>query len=179
MRKFFLGAAVVALLAACAPPADKKAEAPEPEMTAEEIDAASHDGPVGWLQADGAGETALEYRAGPNAIGFRMSCTTAKSFVVDVESVATSAGPLKANTPGSLLLGATAFPVSVSPIDDGLIRMTASTPVTPPLLAALAGADSARVVVGDAFTETGPEGATTLKAFATACGAITGVKPPQ
>lgn len=177
MSRIILAAFAAALLAACTPAAEKTAEAPAPEMTEEEIDAASHDGPVGWLEADGAGETAVEYRAGPNAIGFRLACTTAKKLTVDVESVGTSSGPLKSDTPGTLLIGATAFPIVVSPVDDGLIRMAAETAVTPQVLTALAGAESARVVVGDAFTEAGPDGGKALKTFATACSALTGVKP--
>jgi hypothetical protein len=177
MRRLVLAAA--AFVAACSPQAQQKSPPPAPtkEMTAEEIDAASHEGPVGWLDADGAGETALVWRAGQNAVGFTLTCRKADSaLVVTAESTGTTAAPLKANSPATLLLGATPFTGVVSP-DDGLLTMSMKLPVTPALLSALTSSTSARVLVGESFMDTGPDGGPHFKTLATSCAAITGVAP--
>jgi hypothetical protein len=169
-------ALALALGASACSPAKPPPAAPA-EMTQEEIDAASHDGPTGWLEADGPGETALVWRAGPNAIEFRLACEMAgKTLIAQAESVALTDKPLAPNTAAALLIGAKSFAGVVSP-DDGLMTMSMKLPVTPDVLAALADAPSARIVVGDAFVEAGPDGAAKLAAFGQSCAAITGVTP--
>jgi alkylation response protein AidB-like acyl-CoA dehydrogenase len=126
-------------------------------MTAEEIDAASHEGPTGWLDADGAGETALVWRAGPNAIDFTLTCRQSdKMLVASAESTGTTAAPLADATPATLFIGAALFRSTVSP-DAGQLTMSLTLPVTKDLLAAFASAESARIVVGDSFTQAGPK----------------------
>lgn len=176
MIRLFLAACAVAALAACAPPAAKTDDAAA-LREAEEIDAASHDGPTGWLEADGAGETALTWRDGPNAIGFTLSCRQSdKTLTASAESIETSDAPLKPDTAATLLIGAKPFEGKVSP-DEGLLTMSMRLPVTPALIAAFADAPSARIVVGDRFMEAGPEGAAKMKAFGDTCAMLTGVKP--
>lgn len=185
MRPLILSALAAACLIACSPAAENKADAsaaapaPEQAMTDEEIDAASHEGPTGWLDADGAGETALLWRAGPNAIDFTFTCRQKdKALVVSAESTGTTAQPLKPATPAKVLIGAAPFSGKVSP-DEGLLTMSMTVPVTKDVLAAFGTADTARIVVGDTFVETEAGGGPHMKTFAAACGALTGVAPAQ
>lgn len=159
-------------LAACAP-STEEAERRE----AERISAASHEGPVGWLDADAPGESGVVYRAGPNAVGFAISCVGAdKRLFVRFETPSEAA---KSARQGELFLGAAGFPVTLEAIEGGQIEMLGDAAVTPEILAALASADSARVVVGDAFTATESGGAAQLATLAATCSTITGVAPAK
>lgn len=166
-RFFAAGALACALVAACTPPATDGVNTET--MSAEEIDEASHEGPTGWLPSVDAAAPALSWRAGPNAVGFSLACT-ADALRVSAESVGTTAAPLADATPATLLIGAAPFTGSVSD-DPGLLTMSMQIPLSPAVIAALKDADSARIVVGDAFVETGADGRTALAAFADVCAA--------
>jgi hypothetical protein len=167
-------AALSALLASCAP----KAEAPA-EPTAEELgqDAPGTDGPLGWVEADGAGETGVSWRAGPNAIGFSLHCAKAtKEITIEAERPEEGVAPGSA---GNFFAGAEAFAAQIWPVE-GLLTVRMKLPVTPEILKALSEAQTARIAVGDSFTETGVDDKGALKNFADTCRLLVGdVPPPQ
>lgn len=173
LRLAALAGAATLLLMACQPQTGEDSAAIQP-MTPEEEQAAEPIGPVGWLEADGPGETALLYRAGPNAIDFVLTCSQAqKLLTVTAEPPGAVAAP---NAKVKIFIGAAGFDAIGNPAGDSLL-FQAETPVTPALLQAFANAPSARIVLGEASTEAGPDGAAKLKTFGETCAMLTGVKP--
>lgn len=151
-------------LAACAPPAAEKAEAPAVEQD-------SHEGPRGWMAADDAGMPGVAFAAGPNAQLFTIACGDEQQSLY-----LTAQPPVDLTEPGqkvTFMIGEAKF--------EGIANMQnmaaeVMAPLTPAIMKALANADSAKLMIGAGVTETGPGGAAELKAFASRCETFTGVK---
>jgi hypothetical protein len=165
IRMFLMTAALG--LAACTPPAAEKVEAPAPAVEQD-----SHEGPRGWMAADDAGMPGVAFAAGPNAQLFTLACGDEQQMLY-----VTAAPPVDLTEPGqkvTFMIGETKF--------EGIANMQnmaaeVLAPLTPQIMKALANADSAKLMIGEAVTDTGPGGAAELKAFAGRCETYTGVKP--
>ncbi len=173
MKIMVVAAAVLgaANFAACGPKAEAVTEPAYEELGQ---DAPGMDGPTGWLETDGAGETSAVYRAGPNAVEFSLTCAQVeKTLTVLAEAPATN---LSVDSPATLFAGATPFEGKANPVEDSM-QVELTLPVTPALLKALAEAKSARVTIGDAFTETAQDDKQALAHLAQSCSILTGIKP--
>lgn len=172
MTKWGVLALAVATLAACGPKPAARDAAVQPSRQELGQDAPGSI-PTGWLEADGPGETALIWRAGPNAVDYVLSCRQAGSTLqVRFEP------PIALTTPASatLFLGAAGTQGQATPPAPGELAASFATPVTPKLLDDLANAAASRVLIGDAFTETGIDETGKFKTFAQTCAALTGQK---
>lgn len=146
---------------------------------------ASHDAPTtapaaeiesltGWLEADGAGETAIVYRDAADAPGFSLSCArAAKSFRVMAPDPVEGA-PIEKET-ATLILGDQAFLVPVAAGQGVEPTLVVETPMIPKLLRAVADAKSARLVFRDGFVETGVDTDGKFLDFSRRCETLTGV----
>ncbi len=169
-------AVAAALLSAAGLSSCEQKPKPVPEPTFEQLgeNAPGTDGPLGWLEADGAGETAAVYRAGPNAVEFSLTCSQVeKTLAIRAE---TPAPFLPQESPATFFAGAAAFQGEATLVTDTM-QVAMTLPVTPTLLKALTEAKSARVTIGDAFTETAPDDKQALAHLSQSCALITGVKP--
>jgi hypothetical protein len=129
---------------------------------------------TGWLDADGAGETAIVYRDSADSPGFSLSCVQAtKSFHVSAPNPVEGA-PIDKET-ATLILGDQAFLVPVTPGAGPTPTLEVDTPAIPKLLRAVADSKSARLTFRDGFVETGVDTEGKLLAFSTHCEMLTGV----
>jgi len=184
MRVIQYSAAAAALaLAGCEPkrdtppPPDPQASAQALSGQAQAVSAAAVPPTVksSWVEADGPGETALEWRAVEDQPGFMLSCAQeGPAFRV---SLPDPASPPTANgSRATLYLGEAAFPLTVlageviGPHIDGELA------VTPSLLAKLAAARQVRLAVGAAVTETGADTEGKLAGLASSCSLLTGIE---
>lgn len=171
MKNGWMALAACAALWACGPDKQENTTAPAPAETETPAPDANLSGaPIGWLAADGAGETAAVWRETPDAVEFSLTCSMAdKQMAVLAKKPSDS---VQNGAAASLFLGAQEFKTVATAIDDSP-QVLLKTPVTTALLKALSTAKSARVVVGDSFTETGIDDKNTLADLAMSCGAIT------
>lgn len=180
--KPWLGAFGLALLAACGPaPDSEEAEIALAEANAERAAteaAAAPSAParptIGWVQADGPGETAIEWRLDPQAPGFMLSC--AQEGALFRISLPDPAGiPTASGATGTLFLGGSGFPLTLLAGDVAGPHLDGEMRVTPELLDSLGQAQTVRLQVGDSFSETGADPERKLAELAASCAALTGV----
>ncbi len=171
MKHTLIAMAACTALWACGP---DKQETPAPAPQAVQQDQNPNGelsgAPTGWLAADGPGETAAVWREAPDAVEFSLTCSMAnKELAVLAKKPADN---IQNGATASLFLGAEEFKATATAIDDSP-QVVLKIAVTPKLLKALGAAKTARVVVGDAFTDTGVDDKNTLADLAMSCGAIT------
>jgi hypothetical protein len=167
---------LAALAIACTPPAAKKdtAAAPEKVESQAEIDAGSHDGPVGWMAADEAGMPGVIYRAGVNAQNFKLMCGEEQQMLY-----VTAEAPVELKEPNMkavVMLDDAKFD-GVVDVSTGDYSVEVNVPLTPQVMKALGAASSAKLKIGEGVTETDTAGGVELKAFASRCVTFTKIKP--
>jgi len=171
MKHAFIAIAACTALWACGP---DKQETPAPAQQASEENqnpnGAISGVPTGWLAADGPGETAAVWRETPDSVEFSLTCSMAnKELAVLAKKPMDN---VQNGAAASLFIGAEEFKTTATAIDDSR-QVVLKLPVTAKLLKALSVAKTTRVVIGDAFTETGVDDKNTLADLAMSCAAIT------
>jgi hypothetical protein len=173
MKATIIAGALLSALGFAACGRQEKA-APEPTIEEPSQDAPGTDTPTGWLEADGAGETAAVYRAGASAVEFSLTCSQVeKTLTILAEAPTTNLPPDSAAT---FSAGAAAFSGTANAVEDS-VQAEMVLPLTPVLLKALSNAKSARLTIGGASTTTGPDEKQALAHLSQSCSIITGVKP--
>ncbi|KAF0173547.1 MAG: hypothetical protein IV086_18275 [Hyphomonadaceae bacterium] len=164
MKRVLIACILATALCACQ---RNSAETPAADAAAEA---------TGWLDANGAGETAIVYKDSADSPGFSLSCAQAtKSFHVSAPNPVEGA-PIDRET-ATLILGDQAFLVPVTPGAGPTPTLEVETPAIPKLLRAVADSRSARLAFRDGFVETGVDTEGKLLAFSARCGTLTGVAP--
>lgn len=165
--------AVIAMLTACDPkPAEPVITAPATQIDTTAL-------APGWHEAAGPGETALFHRFPGSTRDFIMSCNgEAKSLLV--ESPAPTPDPVPDGAKANLQLSAVTLKGELSGfVRDDFAMWRLALSVTPDVIAALEGANSARLVQGALVAESGPDAAGHFKSFANSCAKITTQSPLQ
>lgn len=122
-------------------------------------------------------EVTLLDNLGPNAPPFRLACkagVTSMDISADQNQLAQAdakAGPGEFNASGQSFKG------TVTLSDTGAPMVAMVQAITPDLLAAIQGATTVRLMIGNSFAETSIDSGNTFEDFVTACAAMTGVTP--
>lgn len=173
MKQRWIAAAL--MLTACGAPKDDAA--PQPSDTSAGVETPADpdaDSLIGWLAADGPGESAAVWRESADGVEFSLTCSLAsKDLSVQAKKPTEK---IADGTPASFFLGADEFKSTATVIDDAR-QVLLKIPVTPALLKSLSAAKTARVVIGDAFTATDEDKNNTLADLAVSCGALTNITP--
>jgi hypothetical protein len=168
MRTFLILGAALALTA-CGQAQD---QAPETELSAAEIDAGSHEIGEAWIVNVNDSAASLASVYAPNAPAFLLECRHDSKQLkasADVNQVgaAAKAGPGQFSASGEMFDGAIALPeTGAAPI----VEIT--LPIDAKLLNAIQGATTTRIVVGDAFAESGVDSGENFEKFAQGCAAL-------
>lgn len=131
--------------------------------------------PTGWIEADGPGEVALEWRTVENQPGFMISCNTEGVLRI---SLPDPAGSTPNAAPARLVIGLLETPVEVLSGEVIGPHLDAETPVTAELLAALQTASAVRLQLDGASAQTGDDEEGRLAGLAQGCAALAGLAPP-
>lgn len=134
---------------------------------------------IGWLEADGPGETAIEWPSGEDGKpGFMISCSKEGSlFRVSVPDPGASTTPTANESTAMLSFDESQFPVTVLVSQIVGPHLDGEIPLTPHLLAAIAAAQRARLDTPGGRFETQIDTQGKLAAFVANCSALTGVQP--
>lgn len=169
-------AAVLAAGCEAEPPTTPPAPTPETSGQASVLPIIKPQPPTGWIEADGPGEVALEWRAVENTPGFMISCSN--EGVLRVSLPDPSNPPTANGAAGRLAIGALEAPVEVLSGDVGGPHIDAETPVTPELLAALRQAREVALLLTGAEARTGADQEGRLAGLAEGCAALAGLAAP-
>lgn len=178
LRVFCAAAAAIAL-AGCEP----KRETPPPPNPEAQAGASAAQAAAAqpsakashWVEADGPGETAVEYRQVEDQPGFMLSCAQeGPTFRISLPDPA--APPTPNGSRATLYLEESAYPVTVLAGEVIGPHLDGELPVTPALLGALAKARQVRLAVGSAVAETGADNEGKLAALAATCSLLTGIE---
>lgn len=174
---FLAFSAAVLLTAACDPkePETPPGDTPETILDGAVLPTLKPQPPTGWIEADGPGEVALEWRAIENQPGFMISCNTEGVLRI---SVPDPAGSTPNASPARLVIGPLETPVEVLSGEVVGPHLDAETPVTAELLGALQGAREVRLQLEAASAQTGEDTEGRLAGLAQGCAALAGLAPP-
>lgn len=135
---------------------------------------AAHKGPS-WVEADGPGETAVEWRQALDQPGFMLSCEQdGPTFRISLPDPATP--PTSNGSRATLYLDDDAFPLTVLAGEVIGPHLDGELPITPEFLEKLGHAKQVRLAVGAAVAETGPDVDGKLAAFAGHCAMMSGTE---
>jgi hypothetical protein len=125
-----------------------------------------------WLDADGAGETALVYRLQAQVIDFTLVCRQADHSLIVAGA---NGAPVQAGDLAKLKLGSSEVeaPIIDAPELAGPGAIAVRVPVNPLVITALANANQVRLTYKDDSAETGVDKQGKLKAFAQTCSQLT------
>jgi hypothetical protein len=134
---------------------------------------------IGWLEADGPGEAAIEWPSSEEGKpGFMISCSKEGSlFRVSVPDPGASTTPTANESTAMLSFDEAKFPVTVLVSQIVGPHLDGEIPLTPQLLAAIAKAQRARLDTPGGRFETQIDTQGKLAAFVADCSALTGVQP--
>jgi len=173
----FLALSAAALAAACDPaePQRPANEAPAPILDATVLPTLKPQPPTGWIEADGPGEVALEWRTVENQPGFMISCSAEGVLRISLPDPARTTPNA---SPGRLVIGPLETPVEVLSGEVIGPHLDAETPVTAELLSALTTAREVRLQLDAASAQTGEDTEGRLAGLAQGCAALAGLAPP-
>lgn len=178
MRKLIIFGLTMALMA-CAPAANPDTAAKkEAEMSAEEIDAASHEMGPPFVVEVSASEATLTSPYAPNAPAFFISCAKgAKTLTASADI--NQLGQYAKAGPGQFIASGAPFNGTVTlPPTDAAETVQISVPLDAKVLAAIAGATTTRIAIGDGFAESQVDSADNFEKFAAGCAGLQGITLP-
>jgi len=160
---------LAALAIACTPPAP-----PKPAPAASEAPMAAAFTPRLELMQDENSATLYNWIA-PEQSGLTLTCVRDSATVSASAEIAQFAANAKEGR-GALVVSGASFEndVMISTQDEPAASITVN--MTPALLKALAGATTARLMLGDSFAETSVDAGDTFEQFAAKCGELGKVK---
>lgn len=134
---------------------------------------------IGWLNADGPGEAAIEWPSSEEGKpGFMISCSQEGTLLrVSLPDPAPPDAPTQNEAIAILSLDANEFPIPVLTSEIVGPHLDGELPLTPPLLKAITAAVQARLATPAGRFETGTDTQGKLAAFAAECTRLTGVQP--
>ncbi len=134
---------------------------------------------IGWLDADGPGEAAIEWPSTEEGKpGFMISCSQEGSlFRVSLPDPAPATTPTPNEAKALLGFDAVEFPVTVFSSEIVGPHLDGEIPLSPDLLKAIATATRARLSTPAGSFETADDTQGKLAAFVVECAALTGVQP--
>lgn len=134
---------------------------------------------IGWLEADGPGEAAIEWPSGEEGKpGFMISCSQEGNvFRVSLPDPAAQSAPTPNETQAILGFDAAEFPLLVLTSEIVGPHLDGEIPLTPQLLQAISMAQRARLETPGGSFETPIDTQGKLAAFVAHCSALTGVAP--
>lgn len=161
-----------------------QAKKPESAAPAEEVSggtpAAQPATPeIGWLDADGPGESAIEWPSSEEGKpGFMISCSQESAvFRISLPDPAPSSAPTGNEAPAILSFDAAEFPITVLTSEIVGPHLDGEIPVTAKLLEAIARAARVRVATPAGSFETPADSQRKLAGFVAECAALTGISP--
>jgi hypothetical protein len=170
-------AAIAVILAGCGPTAGDGTATPaaSPPGAAPPVPE-DGDGRVGWIKADGPGESAAIFGALGMSVEMTLTCATGAS---SLQIVAPRIAQLKVDTGDAVqvMVAAEAFEGRVVPSPAEPDARRVEVALTPALLAALRTGGAVRLVANDAFIDSIADTGTALAELAASCETL-GKAPP-
>jgi hypothetical protein len=173
MRRIVMAATCLALIA-CQQEKPATPEAAPTESGAQTVVATV------WTHAKTETEVAASIQDAPDTPPFRIVCAKAGPTLT-FSAAQAQVGMANMAAPYALVVSGATFPGALTPGGDGGPTFSVAAPLTPDLLAAVSGAETARILVNDgyAFAESGAGSGGAFKQFAADCAALTGLAAPS